>query len=479
MVATTLLVVHGLLVITFSVRVLWRDDLSPSARLAWFVILTTLPYVGVITFLLFGETSLGRTIHQRHAVVFKQIHAEAEKFVGSCDDHLDGNVEVEYRAAFRAASIDGLETTGGNRGELMPDAKQARSRLIEDMNNATDHINVLYYIWLDDQTGTDVANALIRAVARGVTCRAMADGLGSRIFVKSTLWRKMTEAGVDTQVALPIRGFLRTIFFSRIDLRNHRKITIIDGRITYCGSQNCADPEFRVKPKYAPWIDIMIRFEGPVVAQNQLLFASDWMLHRPDASLTDFPLHDERHNNGFVAQVFGDGPTETNGATPQLFATLMALAQSEVTISTPYFVPDQVVLNALLATARRGIKVSLILPKKNDSWIVAAVSHSYYRRLLKAGIRIFEFEGGLLHAKTLTIDRVVTMIGSTNLDLRSFDLNYENDILFRDNALTEAVLARQQDYIARSTAIALNDVLAWAPTRRIWNNVVATVGPVL
>ena len=475
---TTFTVVHALLVVSMTLRILWRDDISAPARLAWFIIIVTLPYLGVVVYGLFGEASLGRTIHRRHDEVFETLRTDGVVALGSHDNL--NLIETEYRAPFEfVASVAGFATTNGNRGELMPDANSARSRLVEDIDNANDHVHVLYYIWLTDDTGTNVANALIRAAKRGVKCRAMADGLGSRAMLRSKLWKDMAAAGVETVAALPINHLIRTILFSRLDLRNHRKITIIDGRITYCGSQNCADPEFRVKPKFAPWVDIMVRFEGPVVAQNQLLFASDWMLHNPRATVDFFPLHTEPLEGGFPAQVFGDGPTERQAATPQLFATLMSQATNALTISTPYFVPDQTVLDAICATAHRGVDVTMVFPKKNDSWIVAAVSRSYYRRLLEAGVKIHEFEGGLLHAKTLTIDDKVTLIGSTNMDLRSFDLNYENDILLHDRELTRAIRIRQEDYLSKSDSVTIADVESWSGTRRIWNNVIATLGPVL
>lgn len=175
----------------------------------------------------------------------------------------------------------------------------------------------------------------------------------------------------------------------------------------------------------------------------------------------------------------GTGPTERRGATPQLFANLFACAEHTLTLSTPYFVPDATVLEALCATAHRGVAVTLIFPKKNDSWIVAAASHSYYHRLLNAGCIIYEHQYGLLHAKTLTIDGKISLIGSSNLDLRSFDLNYENNILLQDEAITQAIAQRQQSYINDSNKIVLADVLAWSYSRRVWNNVIATIGPIL
>ncbi|HNP34877.1 MAG TPA: cardiolipin synthase [Woeseiaceae bacterium] len=474
-----LAIVHALVVIVFSIRVLLRDNLSSAARLAWIMFMLFVPYAGVILYLLFGEISLGRTVHQRHDEIFAKLRSMAAGSLGSCEQNLDGNVETEYQTAFRAASVDGFETTLGNKAELLADAATARSRLIEDIDNATESVQCLYYIWLDDNTGRSVAEALIRASRRGVAVHAMADGLGSRKFVRSKYWHAMRDAGVKLTVALPMKWVIDTILFSRLDLRNHRKITVIDSCITWCGSQNCADPEFLVKAKYGPWVDIMLRLKGPVVAQNQLLFASDWLLNSGAEVPESIEMKAQEIEGGFPAQIFADGPTDRRGATPQLFATLLTLARKEVVISTPYFVPNSTVLDAICAAASRAVDVTMIFPKRNDSWVVAAVSHGYYRQLLEHGVKIFEFRDGLLHAKTFTADRRLSFIGSTNLDLRSFDLNYENDILLRDDEMTQLIYDRQQEYIAQSDSVTLEDVIAWPYHRRIWNNIVATIGPIL
>ncbi len=475
---TIILALHSLLVLAFTVRILLREDLTPPGRLAWFVILILLPYLGSVIYFLFGENTLGRAANRRNAEVFDEIKTKASGFLGDAAA-LDGLIQPAYRPAFQyVASINGFFPTGGNAAELIADGATTRARLVADIDAATDHVHVLYYIWLTDGTGTDVAEALIRAAGRGVTCRAMADGLGSRALIHSDLWQRMKAAGVNLAVALPFRNALRTILTSRIDLRNHRKITVIDAKVTYCGSRNSADPEFLPKKKFGPWVDIMLRFEGPVVAQNQILFASDWMTATGEG-LGGIAFRSDPIEHGFPAQVMGFGPTERRWATPQLFSVLIGCAQQELTLSTPYFVPDITVLDALCAAAYRGVTVTLIYPAVNDSWIVGAASRSYYRRLLDAGCVIHEFMDGLLHAKTLTIDGKISLIGSTNLDLRSFDLNYENNILLQDDATTQAVFARQQCYIARSRDIALASVLTWPWYRRIWNNVIATIGPVL
>ena len=475
---SVVLFLHGLLVVAFTLRILVRDDLSPPARLAWFIVLTLLPFIGSAVYFLFGEVDLGKVSKARSVEIFKDIENHGAPFMGRATGAAD-LVDAAYQPVFKyAASINGFHPVAGNAAELMADADATRARIVNDIDAATDHVHVLYYIWLDDITGTAVADALIRAARRGVTCRAMADGIGSRGLVKSSLWAAMKDAGVQLAVAFPLDHVVRTILTSRLDLRNHRKITIIDGAITYCGSRNSADPAFLVKAKFAPWVDIMARFKGPVVAQNQLLFASDWMLATGEA-LDQIPLVAQPATGGFVAQVIGVGPTRRKGATPQLFTCAFGCARTTITLSTPYFVPDATVLEALCAAAYRGVIVTLIVPKHNDSWIVAAASRSYYRKLLEAGCIIHEFTTGLLHAKTLTIDGKVGLLGSSNLDLRSFDLNYENNILFQDTKLVTDIYTRQKNYISQSDRIVLDDVLQWRIYRRIWNNVIATIGPIL
>jgi cardiolipin synthase len=182
---------------------------------------------------------------------------------------------------------------------------------------------------------------------------------------------------------------------------------------------------------------------------------------------------------GFAAQVIGTGPTVRNSAMPEVFETLMYAARHELFITTPYYVPDEAMQIALCASAYRGVETTIIFPARNDSFIVQAASRSYYADLLAAGVRIFEFEGGLLHTKSLTLDGEITLIGSANMDRRSFDLNYENNILFCDSALTAEMRRSQEAYLAQSHEVTAEMVAQWPITRRLWNNAIAMLGPVL
>lgn len=461
------------------IRVLLRPHREPSARMAWVVVLFTLPLLGIIAYLLFGEANIGRTRTARLRAAHERM--PSLRGIEGAQALLAPTIPERYRHLFRVGeSISGLPVVGGNRGALMADSNASIDALVADIDAARDHVHVLFYIWLADNNGTRVAEALMRAAGRGVVCRAMADDLGSRKLFKSELWRRMRTAGVHLARALPVGNPLLRPLSGRIDLRNHRKIVVIDDDITYCGSQNCADPEFLIKRKYAPWVDLMMRFEGPVARANQALFASHWtaqtgedldlLLSRPLAA---------KAAPGVPAQVIGTGPTVRWSAMPQVFEELIYSARRELIITTPYYVPDESMQSALCASARRGVATTIVFPARNDSWVVAAASRSYYRDLLLAGVRILEYPKGLLHTKSLTLDGEVTLIGSANMDRRSFDLNYENNILFVDPDLTAEVRRRQQDYIADSAPLAVETVEAWSWRRRLWHNAIAMLGPVL
>ena len=472
-------ILHAAIVIALILRVMLRPHREPAARIAWVVVIVALPVIGMLFYLLFGEVNIGRGRVEKHRRVLEQMPPFAGCAAGD-EANFAANVPERYEHLFRVGeSISGFAPVGGNTGRLMADSNASIDALVSDIDAATDQVHLLFYIWLPDSNGCRVVEALKRAAGRGVTCRAMVDDLGSRVMLKSEHWGAMRAAGVHTAVALRIGNPLLRPLRGRIDLRNHRKIAVIDGKITYCGSQNCADPEFRVKAKYAPWVDAVIRFEGPIVRQNQQLFVSDWMTYTEENidDLLQAPI--AAPQAGFPAQVIGTGPTSRNSAMPEMFESLMYTARRELVISTPYYIPNESMQTALCAAAYRGVDTTTIFPARNDSWIVGGASRSYYADLLDAGVTIYEYVGGLLHTKSLTLDGEVTLIGSANMDRRSFDLNFENNILFCDRGLTSEVRRRQDEYISSSRPVAPETVRSWPVSRRLWNNTLAELGPIL
>lgn len=476
---TALLVWLHLFVQTLVIlRVLEHPHREPASRIAWVVVVLAVPVIGVIAYLMLGETNIGRRNQKAMRIAMGgALHLECVH-KDTVDDTT--GVPAAYAHLFHVGhSISAFSAVPGNCAQLMANSMATIESMVTDIDAARTQVNVLFYIWLTDNSGTRIAQALIRAAQRGVLCRVMVDGLGSRLLLRSPIWREMREAGIRTAVALPLGNILLRPLQGRVDLRNHRKIIVIDSSITYCGSQNCADAEFRVKPKYAPWVDAVVRLEGPIARQNELLFATDWAVYADEDPVESGESPVCNGDDGVVAQVVASGPTLRQSAMPELFVSLMYTARDELVITTPYYVPNQSMQSALCAAAYRGVRTTLILPAKNDSREVAAASRSYYAEMLDAGVDIREYVGGLLHSKTLTLDGEITLIGSANMDRRSFDLNFENNILIYDPGLTQTVRVRQQDYIDSAVKVSIEEVESWSLTRRLWNNSIAMLGPIL
>jgi cardiolipin synthase len=477
--ASVSLIIMVILQITTLLRVMLRPHREPAARIAWIAVVASVPLLGVLSYWFFGEVSVGG----KHISRTQEVLRELPKLEGPKSTNKPDRNELtsqKFGHLFKLGkSISGFDPIGGNAAILLDDSEAMIEALVADIDAAQDHVHLLFYIWLPDISGCRVVEALKRAAARGVTCRAMADNMGSRDLIRSPHWQAMQDAGVKIAILLPIGNILLRALIGRIDLRNHRKIVVIDGDTTYCGSQNCADAAFLPKQKFAPWVDTVLRFEGPVARQNQHLFISDWMTET-DEDISDLlRLPPPKVGKGFPAQVFGTGPTDRSLAMSQMFVALIAAARQDLTISTPYFVPNEPIQSALQSAAYRGVNVSLIMPKRNDSWIVQAASRSFYHALLESGISIYEYTGGLLHAKSLTIDGEFMMVGSANIDRRSFDLNYENNMLIHDPKCVADMIERQQQYIARSNICTHKMVDDWSLGTKLWNNTLAVLGPIL
>ncbi|WP_338465717.1 cardiolipin synthase [Novosphingobium sp. ZN18A2] len=461
---------------TFIGRALYRPNRDPASRLAWILAILLIPVGGIVAYVLLGETSVGRRRKRELRAILDRLPRPH-----GWDGSFDHDPQDRYAAPFIAArNINRLGAVRCPRPELMADANEAIDRVVADIEAATDSVHICFYIWLTDTNGLKLVEAVRRAALRGVAVRAMADGVGSADMIASHHWRRMASAGVKLDVALQVGNPVLRVLFSRIDLRNHRKVVVVDNAITYFGSQNAADAEFRVKAKYAPWIDVMMRFTGPVAQQHQYLFASDWMAEGHD-DLGSYlsPDNPEPPDAPVIAQVMGTGPTLEYAAMSEVFCSMLHTAAREVIITTPYFVPDDSLMSDIVAVARRGVSTTLILPARNDSRVVAGASRSYYADMLDAGVRLFEYEKGLLHAKTLTVDGEIALIGSANMDRRSFDLNFENNILMRDRQTTAALRARQMEWQADSRAVSPGDVARWGVARKLLNNLLVTVSPIL
>ncbi|MCC5962381.1 MAG: cardiolipin synthase [Rhodobacteraceae bacterium] len=470
------LVVVVTLQVGFIIRALLRSGLTPPARLAWVTVISVLPGIGIGAYFLFGEIRLERALREQMREVRSQLIA-AQRPAAMPELQVAGPA----RAAFAAGTAtSGFKARGGNALTLLPEGDAMMDDMLDAIDAAQSTVHVLFYIWLPDTTGTRMAEALCRAARRGVACRVLVDDHGARWMIRSSLWRQMAGAGVALERAAPVGNPVTALLFRRIDLRNHRKIVVVDNRISWVGSRNCADEAFAIKAKYGPWVDILSRLEGPAVRQQQAVFLHDWMTHHSEdlSHLLSEPGPDPMPQN-VIAQVIASGPDDIYTTPSDALRAMLYAATERICVTTPYYVPDLALHKALCAAAQRGVQVDLILPHRNDSLIVGAASESLYPDLLRTGVRIFLFRPGLIHSKIVTVDGLFGMIGTANLDHRSFDLNYENSLLFQCAEVTTELDARQQSYIERSDPLPPEMLARWSTLRRLRNNTVALASPLL
>jgi len=450
---------------------------SDSAKIAWMLLIIALPFIGTIIFLLIGTRRLGSRRRERHKEIQKTIPQNVSSHLS--DPKLySSNINPKYCSiAHIAESIGGSHVLSGNDASLFGDSEKMIDSVATDINEAKKNCHILSYIMLDDQAGRKISNALVDATHRGVECRLLLDSMGSKDFLKSSLCKRIKDEGVHVVEALPA-NVVRALF-ARVDLRNHRKIAVIDNAIGYMGSNNIAEPAFAPKPKFAPWVDASVRLTGPIVRELQAIFIQDWFMDSDEDLSTTLKEPLEVDSSGFTTQLMATGPNSNNLALSQLLQTAFFSAKSELVITTPYFSPDDSTESALLISAKRGVDTHLVLPARNDSKLVQAASRSRYASLLNAGVQIHEFNGGLLHAKTMTIDREIALIGSANMDRRSLDLNFEINMLVYNTDFASELRFLQTTYMEQSTPVPTSGPQKWSIGTRLWQNGVSLIAPIL
>jgi cardiolipin synthase len=468
--------VSVLLDLAVIVRAILLKDRDPVARAAWVLLIIVLPGAGAAIYLLFGEPWTSRRFRLQADGIYKDLLVCATSVDRSvAGDGDDG----PFRNAFKTCEgISHWRTAPGNVGRVAQSSDAAIAMIVDDIDRAERTVHLSFYIWLSDHNGLKVVDAICAAARRGVRCRVVTDAIGSRPFIRSSHWTAMGDAGASLCASLKVPFGLAFLAGHRVDLRNHRKIVVIDGQITYCGSQNCADPAFLIKKAFAPWVDIIIRYQGPIVRQAEVIFASDWSVETGEDLRELIRQTDPAPvDGGFDAITIGTGPLSYKGAMTDIFVGVLSAARHSIVITTPYFAPDTTLLAAIVGAARRGVAVSIVFPHRNDSRAVGSISRAYYPELAEAGVRIFEYQGGLLHAKTLVADAAVGLVGSANMDRRSLDLNFENNVLFSSAELCRDVSAHQQRWIGQSIEIERDAIRRRSIFREFGDNLLTMVAP--
>ncbi len=419
---------------------------NAAASRTWLLLIFLLPWPGLVFYALVGRIYLPKHRMDRQERASKKIRIIQEQMLSRRDPRpsLPPNVTPLATLATRLGDFAPLN---GNQVELLTGYASSLDRLVSDIDAACRHVHLLYYIYDDDATGRRVAEALARAAGRGVKCRVLLDAVGSKRALRK-LAAQMRAKGIEVTALLPVGLFRRNA--ARFDLRNHRKIAVLDGKIGYTGSQNITNGQFVAG---YPNEEMVVRVAGPVAWQLQAIFLADRFMET-NTLLQDAEAFPEPGQAGeVIGQVVPSGPGYRQENGQQLMITLLYAARERVVLTTPYFVPDEPFLEALLSAARRGVAVHLVLSSHANQTLTQLAQRSFYDELLDAGVCIHLYQPHFLHAKYLTIDDDVAHVGSANIDIRSFALNAEIGIMFYDAGVVAELHRIQEGYFAHSTLL--------------------------
>ncbi|WP_373741111.1 cardiolipin synthase [Neisseria sp.] len=484
------LFLHTAAALACAVRVLYKQHNTGTA-FAWLIILFLFPLFGTVAYLLVGEPRLGMARAKRSEEMNRFYRGFAEKYLDGIYLDTGSGISPRYHGLSLVASRStGLGATRSNAMQLLSTTDGIIDTMLQDIDAAEHSCLLAFYIIEPQGRIEEILNAVLRAADRGVDCAVLADAVGSSVFFGSIWPEMLQEAGVEVHSALPV-GPLRTLF-TRSDLRNHRKLLIVDGKIGYTGSYNLVDPRFfKQGAGVGEWVDVMMRCTGPMVLEMAAVFYADLAVENDEnlQSIRQYltenearipeMLPEKMQQGSVVAQVIPSSPEQSDRVIYETILCAVHQAKRRITVTTPYFVPDEPLLTALTTAAKRGVEVILILPEKVDSLMVRYASRAYYPMLLDAGVKIALFKGGLLHAKTMTVDDGYTLFGTVNMDMRSFFLNLEISLAVYDRTVTAEVRALQENYLADSSYIT---VKAWQQRAKWWGlveNTVRLMGPLL
>lgn len=445
---------------------------EPAATLAWILSVFFLPVIGVVAYYLLARNRFRRQFRAK-----MQVNQQADDALSMYVYERLSNFDESTLSRFRPVQQNLLELaansaqthSGGpafpdNKVTVFFDAAEKYASLKEAISSAKEHINFQYFIFRGDEVGREVRDRLIERAKAGVEVRVLFDGIGTRNTFPRHFFDGLKEAGGEVAVFLPLR-FSKIV--EQVNFRNHRKIVVIDGKSGFVGGMNIGNEYLGLHPKIGKWQDAHVKIEGPAVCELQRIFLTDW-LFATEQSLAEprfFPIVDPAGDE--LVQIVASGPDCHWPTIQQLYFQAIATATKEVLIATPYFIPDASLLMAMETAALRGVNVKIILPSVNDQRFVTSAGRSYYEELLQAGVRIYEFHDGFLHAKTLAIDGRYGSIGSANMDVRSFTLNFEVSAFVHSEKFVQTLKEQFERNIIFSEEIELDAFLMRPQGRKL------------
>jgi cardiolipin synthase len=446
---------------------------SPEAAKGWLLFGFFLPWPALALYLLIGRPDYPKWRRMRFTKLPHVLRAEVAR-VRELSARQEPNLPANLvQAARLIRNLGHFPALNGNQADLLPQYDKTLDRIVADIDAATDHVHLLFYIFAYDTSGKKIIAALARAVERGVVCRVLIDALGSHVW-SAQVMKALAGAGVSAHLVLPVRLLQRRS--TRADLRNHRKIVVIDGQIGYIGSQNIVDADFNPRVTNQ---ELVVRVSGPTVLGLQAVFVADWFLETDQVLKGPDLFPEPIHSGHVVAQVLPSGPDYPEAGVERVIEALIHGAHERVVITTPYFIPSEALLRALETAVLRGVEVHIILSKPVDQTLVHLAQRSYYTELLDAGIKIHLYRDKLLHAKHLSIDQDMSLIGSSNMDMRSFTLNSEITLVLFDREMTGLLQVEQARYFAGSDLLLAKQWKTRPLVRKVTENIARLLTPLL
>ncbi len=431
----------------------------PSSAMAWLLAIFLIPYIGVIAFLLIGNPKL--PAHRRRKQ--REVNRVILERTAGMDQLPPNDPGPPWLASIVRLNrnLGAMPMVTGNAATLIDDYQTSLDAMTAAVDDAGEYVHCEFYILASDPTTAPFLAALERAVQRGVSVRVLFDHIGSyRSPGYRATKRHLTRIGVDWRPMLPVQPLRGK--YQRPDLRNHRKLLVIDGDVAFMGSQNLIDASYNKRAnrrRGLQWKELMVRLDGPIVGGVNALFVTDWYSETDQALEGEIELVDPNvAADTLECQVVPSGPGFENENNLKLFNSVIYNAQQRVSITSPYFVPDESLMHAVTTAAERGLDVELFVSEIGDQPLVFHAQRSYYEALLRAGVRIYLYPAPyILHAKHLTIDDRIAVIGSSNMDMRSFDLNMEASLLVSGVDFTDEMRRIEDGYRAISRELTLRE----------------------
>jgi len=447
------------LVIRIAAIIIVPRNRRPTAAMAWLLAIYFIPLIGVFLFLLIGNPRLPRKRRRMQEQINEYIHDASESLdFGTLRPHAP---EWFTSMVTLNRNLGAMPLAGDNDAHLISDYQQSLDAMADTIREAVTYVHVEFYILQADASTDNFFRALEEVAGRGVVVRVLLDHWANRgkPFYRRTL-KRLDTMGAHWQLMLPVQPFKGK--YQRPDLRNHRKLLVVDGRVAYMGSQNVTASTYNLKKNIRRglnWVDLMARLEGPIVASINAVFLSDWYSETDEILTDEIDAFSVKSGPGDLdCQIIPSGPGFEFENNLRLFLGLIYYAQRKVIIVSPYFVPDESLLLAITTACHRGLHVELFVSEDGDQAIVYHAQRSYYEVLLRAGVKIWMYRKPyILHSKSMTIDDEVAIIGSSNMDMRSFGLNMEISMLVRGEPFVAEMRGVEADYRALSRELTLEE----------------------